>query len=166
MRSLALAYLETKQPEDALPLLRQVVRVDPSPERVRELGVALLEARRADEAELVLKVAVIGRPDFGAAYVDLGRAQAARGDLEAALTSLRKGIELDPKDGEGHLALARLQARRKQPDAAWRHAREAERLGHPGAQALLAELARESKEPPREDRKAPPAKKADPGRTR
>ena len=107
-----------------------------------------------------------GRPDWGAAYVDLGRAQAARGDLEAALASLRKGLELDPKDGDGHVTLARLQARRKQFDAAWRHAREAERLGHPGAQALLAELARDSKEPGREQRKAPPAKKADPAHPR
>ncbi len=155
-RNLALAYMETKQPQEAISLFRQVVRMQPSPEVIRELGVALLEAQRADEAELVLKVAVAGRPDWGAAFVDLGRAQAARGDLEGAAASLTKGLELDPKDADGHLALARLQARRKEYAPAWRHAREAERLGAPGAREFLAELARRSKEPGGGEQKAAP----------
>ena len=80
-------------------------------------------------------------------------------DFEAAVGSLRKGIALDPKDAEGHLALGRVHARRKEYAAAWRQAREAERLGHPGARELLAELARHSKEPAHTE---PPAKKARP----
>lgn len=156
-RNLAVAYLQTKQPEQAVPLLRQAVRLRPNPEAIRELGVALLEVRQADEAELVLKMAVDARPGWGAAHVDLGRAQLARGGLEAALVSLQKGLELDPKDAEGHLALARVHVRRKEYAPAWRHAREAERLGHPGARELLADLARVSKEPARAE---VPAKKA------
>ena len=139
--------------------MRQAVRLRPIPEAMRDLGVALLEVRRPNEAELVLKLVVDGRPDWGAAHVDLGRAQAARGEVEAALASLKKGLELDSRDAEGHLALARLRARRKEYPLAWRHAREAERLRHPGAKELLAELARQSKEPSRQE----PEKKAGQG---
>lgn len=163
-RNLAVAYMEAGRPRDAIPLFREVVRLEPSPEAIRDLGVALFEVRRLDEAELVLKTAVAARPDWGAAHVDLGRVQAARGEPDAALASLQKGLELDPKDAEGHLALARLGAQRKDYALARWHAREAERLGHPRAGALLAELPRDVQEGGQEDRPPPAAKKGEPGR--
>ena len=114
-----------------------------------------------------MKDVVAVRPDWGAAHVDLGRVLAARGELDPAAASLQKGLELDAKDAEGHLALGRILLGRKDYAPAWRHAREAERLGHSGARVLLADLAGESKEPGREEpptakTEEPPAKKTEP----
>ena len=63
------------------------------------------------------------------AYFDLGTLRYFQGQPDTAIHCFLRAIELDPKYAAPHASLGRIYAVRDQMDLAWKHAREAERLG-------------------------------------
>lgn len=73
------------------------------------------------------------------AHYALGCLCQLRGDRCAAVEHFVKAIEFDSAYAAPHVSLGRIRAVDGDYDAAWRHAREAERLGDP---SLVEQLAR------------------------
>ncbi len=64
------------------------------------LGRALMELDRAAEARDAFSQAVNIKPDYTAAYRDLGRAWLECGDAQAASEALERGIEVAERTGD------------------------------------------------------------------
>jgi len=62
------------------------------------LGKAMQDVGRMDEALAAARVAVRQRPDFASAYSNLGLALKHHGELEEAEKVLRRGLQADPRD--------------------------------------------------------------------
>ncbi len=63
------------------------------------------------------------------AHFALGTLSHFRGQTDAAIAFYLKAIELDPTYAAPHVTLGRIYAVRRLYDLAWKHAREAARLG-------------------------------------
>lgn len=63
------------------------------------------------------------------AYFSLGTLHHFHGNVEAAMGFYFKAIELDATYAAPHISMGRLYAVQGLYDSAWKHAREAERLG-------------------------------------
>jgi tetratricopeptide (TPR) repeat protein len=70
-------------------------------------------------------------------YYHLAQLYRMQWKQDDALALLLEAVHLDPALGEAHVALAEIYAVRADYAAAWRHARKAERHGHPQAIELL-----------------------------
>jgi len=81
----------------------------------RLLGVALLQAGRPD---LAAGQFTLGSQSDAKAMVGLGLAAVLRGDLDGAASCLARGIEQDPYDPMGYLALAAVGIRQQHPPRA------------------------------------------------
>ena len=89
--------LRDGQPQRAEPLLLQACAQAPThPEPLRYLAILQLHTRRAPMALQTLQQALSIAPDDALLHCDLGTAQSASGDIEAALASWRRACELDP----------------------------------------------------------------------
>lgn len=89
--------LRDGQAEQAETLLRQACAQAPAhPEPLRYLAILQLHTRRAPLAAQALQRALALAPDDALLHCDLGTAQSATGDIEAALASWRRACELDP----------------------------------------------------------------------
>jgi tetratricopeptide (TPR) repeat protein len=98
--------------EAAEAIYREVLARDPQNlEALRLLALIAIECEHYGQAEQLLKRAVEIAPDFLAAWVDLGRAQAGRFDLNAALASLRRAESLNPGSVNVQVQLASVLAR-------------------------------------------------------
>lgn len=64
------------------------------------LGKALQDVGRMDEALAAARIAITQRPDFASAYSNLGLALKHHGRLEEAEEVLWRGKEIDPRDGD------------------------------------------------------------------
>ena len=63
------------------------------------------------------------------AHFALGTLSHFRGETGAAVALFLRAIELDPGYAAPHLSLGRIYAVERRYDEAWKHARQAERLG-------------------------------------
>lgn len=83
--------------EEALPLMRKAVSLDPlEPDVVEELGSVFEELGRTDEAaEQYLKVIEID-PEYARGYLHFGYNRWGAGELDKAGRLIRKALELDP----------------------------------------------------------------------
>ena len=89
--------LRDGQPQHAEPLLLQACAQAPMhPEPLRYLAILQLHTRRAPLAAQTLQRALAIAPDDALLHCDLGTAQSASGDIEAALVSWGRACELDP----------------------------------------------------------------------
>jgi len=70
-------------------------------------------------------------------YCNLAQLYRMQWKQDEALGLLLECVRLDPDYAPGHAALAEIYAVRSDYDAAWRHARAAERSGDPRAVELL-----------------------------
>lgn len=89
--------LRDGQPRQAEPLLLQACAQAPAhPEPLRYLAILQLHTRRAPLAMQTLQRALAIAPDDALLLCDLGTAQSANGDIEAALVSWDCACHLDP----------------------------------------------------------------------
>jgi len=68
-------------------------------------------------------------PSNPQAHLALGALFHLKGQTDPAIECFQKAIELDPAFAAPHASLGRIYAVRGQYEAAWKHAREAARLG-------------------------------------
>jgi len=71
-------------------------------------GYSLLEQKKFDQAIEVFRLNVKLYPQSGNTYDSLGEAYALAGNKKLAIENYEKSIQLDPKNENGKLALARL----------------------------------------------------------
>ena len=96
----------------------------------------------AIQAEMAEQFAILGRePDNARAHFALGTLNHFQGGTEEAIRLYLRAIELDPSYAAPHISLGRIYAVKGLYDEAWKHAREAERLGD---RSLVAQLERYS----------------------
>ena len=117
--------------EEALALARRAQRLDPvSAGAQMNVGVILYFARRYDDAVVAIKETLDLDPDFGPAYVTLGRIYVAKGMPDRAVDELKRAeVLMGPR-----------------PDVTTPHAYVLARAGrHREARAMLGELRRLAK---------------------
>jgi len=85
----------------------------------RDVGAAVAEQRAilADD------------PNNAQAYFALATLSHFQGEIEQAIQSFQKAIEIDPTYAAPHVSLGRIYAVRGEYEQAWEHARAAETLG-------------------------------------
>jgi predicted O-linked N-acetylglucosamine transferase (SPINDLY family) len=74
----------------------------PPPETIEARARQLLDAKKLDEAEAMLRALTARAPSRATAWFLLGRVRHAAGDLDAAIDFLRKAIALDPRLAAAH----------------------------------------------------------------
>jgi tetratricopeptide (TPR) repeat protein len=90
-------YAEHGRPEEALPLLREAVRIAPTdPDAVSNLGGTLLRAGQLDESEKLLLRASRLVPGRAQTWSLLGGLYFTRGRYAEAMTVLDRAVALDP----------------------------------------------------------------------
>lgn len=126
--ALAAAYLEHELQKD---IVRARVRVTRTPADAAArvvLGVALLEAGRAEEAVPHLREAVRLEPANAVAVLNLGNALLDLGDTDAAIVQLESAVRLDPAAPDAHNNLGIALGARGRVDEAIAQFQEALRL--------------------------------------
>lgn len=79
------------------------------------LGYRLLGEERVDEAVAVFEMNVAAFPDSWNTYDSLGEALAIQGDLEGAIASYRRSLDLNPENSNGVVQVKRLVGMRVEP---------------------------------------------------
>ena len=106
------------------------------------LGGARVEAGQALKARPILELAVLCKPEYAPAHVNLGAACFSLGDLEGAARAFKRALELDSGSVGGRLGLAGVCLRLGQVERAEEEAMTVEALEPENAQAksLLANV--------------------------
>ncbi len=100
------AALTAKAVPDSLPRLEAAVKRDSTNAKaLYRLGIAYLDRDRATEAARMFQKAVISKPDYVEAWVNLGAAEDAEGHGGMARTHYRQALILRPDD---EIAMCRL----------------------------------------------------------
>ena len=126
--------------EESIPLLKQVVAMEPSlPIAQLQLGTALMAVRRYEEAVPVLRKAVDLRPDLTVPHYQLGSALFELGDFEGAVNEFEAALTRIPEWAEARFSLATACARLNRMQDAIREYQKVieQRPNHYGAHLLL-----------------------------
>ncbi len=156
-----LARAQTVVWGDSTTLWAETLAVDPDCAVAEcNLGVALLAASPGDddapapyaEASRHLSRAIDLRPDFAFAYGNLGTVLCRARRFEDAILlfhrALDSGADLAPQDqAKIHAGLGEAYAALRQDARAWKHTRQAQRLGFKDAGKMIEYLRKFSKEP-------------------
>ncbi len=94
------------QSEAGIALMRESIAAHASPIYYNNLGNALRDARKLDDAVAAYRRAVELEPAYADAHNNLGNALRERGDAASALTSCARAIELKPGHAEAYNNLA------------------------------------------------------------
>jgi len=97
----------------------------------------LFEDRKLDDALAAATAAVDAHRDALAAYLALGRVQAARNQTDAAVAAYQEAVRLNPLATGAKIALARLQLAKGQPDSSVTMAQDALKAEPGNADARL-----------------------------
>ncbi len=98
--------------DEAVALCRKGLQFEPDfPNLHLNLGLGLLQQRKADEAISELTRAVELRPWYTEAYAALGQAFLLRGQQDEAVIQYRKALELDPDNSASRINLGLALAR-------------------------------------------------------
>src|SRR5262249_29177530 len=128
--------------DEALAALQKLLEANPGSFEVRrELAAALARLRRFDEARAAYEEAARLAPGLASTLgVGLGRVELEMGKLADAEASAQLALATDP--GNARLLMARVALARKDPAAAFAHARAAldDRAAEGEAAVLLAQL--------------------------
>lgn len=142
----ALAFVEGK-PAAAAEHFRRALQLAPDDADLYfNLGNALAQLERAEEAENAYRQSLRLDPYAAGTHLNLGILQLARFRPEAARRSLKRAVELEPERPDAHLHLARIHAALYEHAAAQREYRlYLERIDdpkeHTRIQAVIANLA-------------------------
>jgi arylsulfatase A-like enzyme/Flp pilus assembly protein TadD len=126
--------------QEAVPLLEQVIRLEPRlPIAYLQLGTALSSLKQYEKALPVLRKSVEMRPDLIIPRYQLAIALFETGDFSAATVELNTVVSRSPGWGEAHFLLATAYARmERMPDAIKEYEKVIElRPNHYGAHLLL-----------------------------
>ncbi len=94
---------------------------------LRNRAMALLQAGRPAEAEVLLKEAIKVFPGFAEAEIRIGNIRRESGDTEDAVKRYRRALAIKPAYAWAHLELAICQQRAGRAEAALEHYRQAVR---------------------------------------
>ena len=98
---LGAAYVATGQWTEAEPVLRQVVKANPSDAvSLQNLGIALAAQNKRDEALTFLRQAVVRDPKSARANYALGSVLMDQQQYREALGPLGQAVKLDPKNAD------------------------------------------------------------------
>jgi len=89
------------------------------------LGAALQDRGRLDEAIAAYRRALVISPDYAPAYGNIGTAQQAKGQIDEAIASYERALQISPDFPEIHYNLANALLAKQQPDQAAEHFRVA-----------------------------------------
>jgi VWFA-related protein len=113
-----IVLLRKGQPAEAVPVLKEAVRLDPdAAEPHYHLGVALHETHDLAGAEAELREVVKRIPDSADGYRELGAVLFESGDWAGAAIQFRELIRLDPKDAAAHANLGEALVKLHDPQA-------------------------------------------------
>ena len=95
----ALTWRQAGVYRDEIAFFSHIVSLNPAARGAyRNLGGALLDTGRSDEAVAVLRIATERSPDAAGVRADLGSALAAQERFEEAAEQFRHALELDPRN--------------------------------------------------------------------
>jgi hypothetical protein len=94
--------------DDAIGLIGRAIELHPSPEAYSNLGVALREKGRLDEAIDAHRSALRLKPDYTDAWRNLGVALNASGQFDEATAAFRRALEIKPDFADVHFNLGIL----------------------------------------------------------
>src|SRR5881296_96173 len=135
------ALLKMKRVDDAMPNIRQGIRLKPDyAEGHALLGAALQTSGKLSEAKSELDEAIRLKPDSPSLHRELADILLALGQSDEAIFQLETALHIDPQDPDSHGALAKLYAAKGRPAGAVTHYQEAVRL-KPGQPLLYNALA-------------------------
>lgn len=106
------------------------------PDLYRNLAIALFDVGLLDDAVAELEKAVEIFPESDLMHLELGILYLAKSRLEASRKQLLLALELNPGSAASYYYLAECLFRSQAFDHAWRAARMAIVLGHPGEEVL------------------------------
>ena len=112
---LGTALLVERRMEEAVGQLREAARLEPTPVRQANLGLALIYLGRTDEALELLGRLTTEHPEHGGGWINYGLALAGAGRLDEARAALVRALELDPDDERARANLADLDALTNKP---------------------------------------------------
>jgi tetratricopeptide (TPR) repeat protein len=102
-------YLRLHQLDKAVDAMTYSQQINPTDlDNLRNLGTALLQLGRVDEAEKAFKAVILQNDHYSAAYNGLGLVAIQRGDSDGAQRNFEKAAELDANEVEPLLNLGVL----------------------------------------------------------
>lgn len=130
LHMLGVIHFQSKQYEEAAPLLRKAVTLSPKDASAHNnLGNVLLELKDFKGAVSAFSTAVKLSPRNAEFFAGMGRALRAADELEAAVGAYDMAISLDPKRGRFHAARAEVLLRLERFEEAAKGYRLVEGLG-------------------------------------
>lgn len=146
-------WLQGGAPDQAITLLRQVLRKDPeNADAHLLLGTALALVPEKSQALQELQRAAQLRPQSALAFYTLGTAFARFAEMEQARRALERALALNPQFADAHVRLGLILAQQKELDSARKQFEEALGLEGPSPAAayphyLLARVFAEQRRP-------------------
>jgi tetratricopeptide (TPR) repeat protein len=116
MNDLGVAFLYNREPDKAIEAFEAAISADANLQEPRfNLGLALQQAGRLDEAETVFHDYLVRHPGEARAFRELALIDYARDRVDAALERLDLATKLDPTWYIAHLDAARILAEQGRP---------------------------------------------------
>jgi Flp pilus assembly protein TadD len=103
-----------------------------------DLGFALLQQGRVDEANVHFQQALQIRPGYADAHFNLGVALFRKGNVDEAIAHFQQALEIKPDDAEAHLALGNALLQQGRVEEAMVHFRTALEIEPDNAEAHCA----------------------------
>lgn len=136
---LADAYLEDKKPAEAVPFLREAVRLKPDFASGHDvLGYALAQQGLLDEGIEEIRRALEINPKLATAWNNMGGVLSQQKNYEKAITYFKRAIEITPNYVQAHINLGGAFEQMGRLDEAETHYRAAVEAGPKSATALGA----------------------------
>jgi protein O-GlcNAc transferase len=133
---LGIIALQTGRADLAIDMIGRAIAISPQvPAFHSNLGNALRQMRRFEDAAKAYREAIRISPNFAAAHINLGNILFEMGKIEESITAHRRAVALAPQNAEAHYNLGIALRERGMLDEAVSACREAIRLrpNHAGA---------------------------------
>jgi superkiller protein 3 len=133
---LAAEFMTERRFEETVAELNKALALAPSESSLyNNLGVALTELGKLDDAVRHYRRALSLNPQFAEAYSNLGEALARKGDVKDAVIQFEKAVELDPEHADAQRNLGAALARTGLREKGIAHLKKAVESNPDGAEA-------------------------------